>query len=393
MDPVNLSSSLSILHVTAPAEVGGLESVVRMLARGHRSMGHRVCVAGIVSPDSSARGFLDSLAGAGVEVIPIVLATRAYARERSAIARLCESLDPSVVHTHGYRSDVIDAGVARSMGIPVVTTVHGFTGGGLRNRIYERLQEHAFRRFDAVVAVSNPIARRLWGRGVPHAHVHVIPNAFDCALPVLDRGAARDVLGIPADQFVVGWVGRLSAEKGPDILVESMPALSISGVSASIVGGGPDEKGLRERAVRLGITRSIRWHGVVPAAGALFAAFDVLALSSRTEGVPITLLEAAAAGTPIVATRVGGVPDMLSDAEAILIPPGDSRSLAAAIEAVRSDPEAARSRAVAARSRIARDFALGPWLDRYESLYRTLAVERGGRAGRAGWRGKVEGAA
>jgi glycosyltransferase involved in cell wall biosynthesis len=372
----NLPSPLTILHVTAPAEVGGLESVVTMLARGHGAMGHRVCVAALVDPAGGTHSFLDALEAQDVMVAPIALPTRAYGRERDAVRRLCVQLRPDVVHTHGYRSDVVDGSVARAAGIPVVSTVHGFTGGGMRNRAYEWIQERAFRDFDAVVAVSEPIVQRLARRGIERSRIHVIPNAFDGVAAVVERATARERLGIPSGDSAIGWVGRLSEEKGPDIFVESLALLSRPLPGVSIVGGGPDEAALRERAARLGVSGSVRWHGVVRGAGALLGAFDMLVLSSRTEGVPIVLLEAAAAGTPIVATRVGGVPSMFSDEEALLVPADDPRALAAAIDAVRSDPEAARARAEAARTRLERDFAPRPWLERYEELYRSLGTGR-----------------
>jgi glycosyltransferase involved in cell wall biosynthesis len=129
-------------------------------------------------------------------------------------------------------------------------------------------------------------------------------------------------------------------------------------------------------ASRLGVSDRICWHGPVPDASTLFTAFDGLVLSSRTEGIPIVLLEAMAAGTPIVASKVGGVPDMLSDSEALLVPPEDSAALAAALDALRADPAGAAARAAAARVRLEREFALAPWLRRYEALYQSLADRR-----------------
>lgn len=389
----HLSNALIILHVTAPAEVGGLESVVRMLAHGHQRMGHRVCVAGMFPPSPPSLGdphpFLDGLAELGVEVIPIRLPTRAYMRERSAVRRLCATLKPSIVHTHGYRSDVVAGSAARAAGVPIVTTVHGFTGGGARNRLYEWIQEGAFRRFDAVVAVSRAIAERLERRGVPRERIRILPNAFDPAAGRLDRAAARRVLGIPASDFTLGWVGRLSREKGADVFLDAMAELADDTVHASILGGGPDRADLEQRAIARGIAPRLRWHGTVANAATLFAAFDAFVLSSRTEGIPIVVLEAMAAGTPIVAARVGGVPDMLSDEEAFLVPAEDPRALAAAIAALRANPDEAGRRAAAARRRLERDFALEPWLHRYEELYRSLAretprVEGGSGAGGGG---------
>lgn len=357
--------------------MGGLESVVTMLARGHASMGHRVYVAALVDPAGGTYPFLDTLESEGVVTLRIPLPGRAYMREREAIRRICRELEPDVVHTHGYRSDVVDGGVARAAGVPIVSTVHGFTGGGLRNRIYERVQERAFRSFDAVVAVSRQISERLERRGVPRERIHLIPNAFDGAASVVERATARERLGLPRDEFTAGWVGRLSAEKGPDVFIDAIARLSPPLPAGVVVGGGPEEPALRERATQLGVADRVRWLGVVPGAGALVGAFDVLVLSSRTEGIPIVLLEAATAGVPIVATRVGGVPSMFPDGEVLLVPHDDPGALAEAIDAVRSDPAAARDRASAARRRIERDFAAAPWLERHERLYRSLAGERG----------------
>src|SRR5262245_48084159 len=136
-----------ILHVLAPGTLGGLERVVRSLAVAQRESAHEVCVAPVLEPPAADHSFLRSLAGCDVVVTPIELPPRSYLRERAAVAQLCDRLHPDVVHTHGYRADVVDAAVARRRGITTVTTVHGFTGGDWKNRIYERLQRRAFRRF------------------------------------------------------------------------------------------------------------------------------------------------------------------------------------------------------------------------------------------------------
>ena len=101
--------------------------------------------------------FVRTLRDRELDVVPIDVATRGYLAERAAIASLCRRFRPDVFHTHGYRPDVVDAGVARRLGVPTVTTVHGFTGGGWKDRLYERIQRRAFRSFGAVVAVSQPL--------------------------------------------------------------------------------------------------------------------------------------------------------------------------------------------------------------------------------------------
>ena len=166
-----------IMHVVAPCEFGGLERVVQMLGAGFGSLGHEVHVVSVVTESGAAQAFHGPLSEAGVATHEIVLSARSYARERAVIAALCQRLRPDAVHTHGYRPDVVDAGVARQLGIPVITTVHGFTGGTWRNLVYEFLQRRAFRRFDAVVAVSRPLRDRLARAGVAPSRIHTLPNA------------------------------------------------------------------------------------------------------------------------------------------------------------------------------------------------------------------------
>jgi glycosyltransferase involved in cell wall biosynthesis len=363
-----------ILHVVAPGQVGGLERVVRALAGGQVTAGHRVHVAVVLHGHEGERHpFVQALEGRGVEVVPVVVGARAYRKERRAIDAICRRLAPDVVHTHGYRPDVVDAGVARRRDIPTVSTAHGFTGGGWKNRMYERLQRRAWRRFDAVVAVSQPLGVALAKAGVPETVLRVIPNAWDSAVQFLDRPLARRELGVPEGGVRIGWAGRISAEKGPDVVLDALALLrnGAAPVALSMLGDGGARSRLLARAQSLGLQQRVTWHGTVPEAARYFRAFDVFVLSSRTEGTPIVLFEAMAAGVPIVAAAVGGVPGVVSESEAWLVPPDDPRALAEAVRRVLDDAHA-KARADAARRRLEREFSLRPWLDKYESLYRSL---------------------
>src|SRR6267143_3175549 len=126
---------LTVLHVTAPAQFGGLERVVEALAGGQRRAGHAVHVALVLDGGGGDQQLAQALRRAGVAVELLPLPARAYRRERAAIAELCRRLRPAIVHTHGYRPDVVDSAIPPRHGIPVVSTVHGFTGGGWKNRV------------------------------------------------------------------------------------------------------------------------------------------------------------------------------------------------------------------------------------------------------------------
>ncbi len=371
-----------ILHVLAAGEVGGLERVVRALATGQRCAAHRVAVAVVLEPSQAEHPFVRSLERQDIEIVLIQVGPRSYRAERLAIADLCRSLRPDIVHTHGYRPDVVDSGVAQRAGIATVTTVHGFTGGGWKNWLYERLQRRAFRRFDAVVAVSQPLGDALAADGVPNSRLHVIQNAWDGTVAFLDRRSARRALGVPDEGFRIGWVGRMTHEKGPDVMLQALALLGDAPVRLSMLGDAARRHQLQRRGEVLGVGGRTTWHGTVAEAASRFPAFDVFVQSSRTEGTPIALFEAMAAGVPVVATSVGGVPHVVSPTEAILVPSDDPASLAAAVRETLCNPAAARDRANAARQRLEREFAVQPWLERYEMVYHAITRRPAATPGR-----------
>jgi glycosyltransferase involved in cell wall biosynthesis len=136
-----------------------------------------------------------------------------------------------------------------------------------------------------------------------------------------------------------------------------------------IMGDGPERATQTARASTLAIGDRVQWAGLVREAGRYFLGLDALVLSSRTEGVPMVILEAMSAGVPLVAPAVGGIPDVLTGREALLVPPERPDALAAAIRSVVEDRAAATARARAASERLARDFAEGPWLGSYDRVY------------------------
>jgi glycosyltransferase involved in cell wall biosynthesis len=359
--------------VLAPAAFGGLERVVYALSTGQRRRGHEVQVVLLLK-----MGVAEPLLGAqlrahDVSVVTVATAGRAYWTYLHRLSEHCREMDPYVIHTHGYLPDVLSRLLMRSVRAPRVSTVHGFVGGTRRGRLYEWLQCRAYRRIDAV-AVSRKLASDLVSRGVPETRVHVIPNAGVPSESPLSRDVARRRLDVSNEVFSIGWVGRVSHEKGLDVLLEALKEVCDLPVRLTIVGDGSGRGELEQLSSRGALHSVVRWAGVLPDPPGLLAAFDVLVLSSRTEGTPMTLLEAMGAGVPIVATAVGGIPDVITGEHGLLVPPEDPTALAVAIRAVYNDRAAATRRAEAARFRLNTDFSVNSWLDRYDRLYEGLAA-------------------
>jgi glycosyltransferase involved in cell wall biosynthesis len=362
---------LSIMHVAAPAHFGGLESVVRELARGQLRRGHTVSVVLVLSPEDRPHPLALALEADGVTAVPLYVGNRDYRGERRAIRALCRQHRPDILHSHGYRCDVVDGTMARSEGVRAVSTCHGFIESSWSGRLQQWLQRRALRRFDAVVAVSRAIQQRLLESGIEPERIHVVPNALATGQAALSREEARQVLALPSAP-VIGWVGRLSDEKGPDIALDAFALLGLPGVNLVFLGTGREADRLHARAATLGVSNHVIWRGSVPNAGTLLRAFDVFLLSSRTEGTPMALLEAIAAGVPVVATRVGGVPDVVDSTSAYLVESGDVDGIAAALREVLENPDASQAKAERASKFLEERFAVEPWLSSYESIYRGL---------------------
>ena len=367
-----LSKSIRVLHILAPAREGGLERVVSMLSEGQG--GDRVHIAAVLSPDDmSGHPFIARLKRANIPVTAVVTGARGYLREYRSLGNIVAQLKPDVIHTHGYRADVIGGAVARAHGVATVSTVHGFTGTGKGNRFNERVQCFALRFADAIVAVSRPLLETLRRAGVPSDRVRFIPNGFTPPARMMKRADARRTLGIPDDALTAGWVGRLSREKGADVV---LAALARSDVSwrLSMIGEGADRDRLIQQAADLGIADRVVWHGAVANAGAVLQAFDAFVLSSRTEGTPLALFEAMFARVPIVATSVGGVPDVVTSQHALLVPTQHPSAIAEALAELRRDPSAAKQRSELARDRVLKAFSAEAWLEAVEEVYRTVCA-------------------
>jgi glycosyltransferase involved in cell wall biosynthesis len=360
---------MRIVHLVAPAPVGGLERVVQILAVGQRAHGHDVTVVAIVSPGSMKHPFVRQLEEAGVAVATCEVTSRQYAREIISVRRILRELAPQVVHFHGYRCDILHLAAARSIGAIAVSTAHGSSRLGGGTAWWEWIQEKVWRRFDMVIAVSRELYSALISDGLPNDRVVLIPNAWSGRRPSVGQDEVRRRLGIRPSSCVVGFVGRLIHAKGPDQLLRAAASTDLPNVSWVIVGDGALRSSLEEQAKALGIAPRVLWVGHLDDATEVFPAFDVFALPSRTEGTPIVAFEAMAAGVPVIAFGVGGVPEVLGEGSGVVVPAEDIAGFARALEQVVAD-EGLRDRLRArADARLVSEYSPDRWIQRHLDVY------------------------
>jgi glycosyltransferase involved in cell wall biosynthesis len=364
-----MADLLKVAHVVLSLDIGGLEHVVLDLVREGQKSGQEVAVLCLERPGTLAQR-VEAL-GAAVRCV--------YKRPglKLGIARrikaVLEDLRPDVVHTHQIGALFYAGPAARRAGVPVV--VHTEHGRHFANRRTRWLGWLAARSAAKFFCVSRDIATEVLGyRIAPPRKVTVVPNGIDLnrfragekVLPV------RETLGIPAGAPVIGTVGRLNEIKRHDLLIRAFARVRRDFPQAHLllVGDGPLADELRRLAAALGVSEDVHFAGYQPRPEHYLRAMDVFALTSRSEGMPLAVLEAWAAGLPVIATRVGGLPEMTGDGTAaLLVPGGDEDALTRGLHDLLERPSFARQLAEVGRGRVETIYGLQQMALTYQDHY------------------------
>jgi glycosyltransferase involved in cell wall biosynthesis len=292
-----------------------------------------------------------------------------------------------LVHTHKYKDTILAAPAAKLCCIKhIVRTVHGLREPfkGLQNykmSFYEAIERTVHRHcVETLIGVSSQIERKYKAEGEV-SRVICIRNGIDFEGKSVqtDRWATRKDLGIDSGTCLIGTVGRLTPVKGIPYLLEAATILLRQGanVKVLVVGDGSIREDLKTHTHDLGITDNVVFLGHREDTDALLQALDVFVLPSLSEGIPMALLEAMAASRAVVASRVGGIPEIVEDGfEGFLVEPMDVNSLAERCQRLIESPDVARKMGEQARKRVERDFSATVMADRVALVYRELLMLR-----------------
>jgi glycosyltransferase involved in cell wall biosynthesis len=375
--PVSVTGRPRRVCLVTEAAGGGAGRHFLDLAEGLVARG--VNVVAIFSPTRSDASFRERRSSiGGVQFVDLPMRRAVHPLDALDLSRLISRIRNEgpfdLVHGHSSKGGALARLAARRLGIPSVYTPHAFatldpTLPFWKRRFYGQIERWLARQSSAIIAVSTDEALHARELGIEATKIHVVHNGID-SVEFPPREVVRSRLGLSPHDFVIGFVGRLVSQKGPELLIEALGRLSPHHDHAKVVmiGDGPTGPALRRRIGQLGLAPRVHMLGDVVATF-LMPAFDVFCLPSRYEGMPYVLLEALAAGLPIVAARVGGVANCVDEGDNGLIVASDNVSeLAAVLDRLASDTPL-RERYAEASARKATQFSASRMVDETLAVY------------------------
>jgi glycosyltransferase involved in cell wall biosynthesis len=378
-----IASPIRILHVADSAGWAGGETYIRTLA-GELDRGR--FALGVVVPEDGP--LVARLRAQDVPVHFVPVADRLLnPKALRALVEVFRRQRPALVQSHGARSNVYTKIAARLAGVPVVVcTVHNslfdYDVSGWRRRAYVLAERLTSPLADAIVAVSGAIAADLTRRyRIRGPRIVVVHNGIDADafVPRRSRSSVLAEIALEEGDRIIGLAGRMTPQKGHEFLLDAVARLRprFPRLRCVLAGDGPLRSELETRASALGIADRCRFIGARADVADVLSVVEIVTLPSRSEGLPFALLEAMVLGKPVVASTVGGNPEVVEEGRTgLLVPTADAPALAAAIARMLDRPHDAAAMGARGRARVCEHFPLPRTTRALEDLYLDLLGAR-----------------
>ncbi len=368
-----------VLHLRVAAGTGGgPEKTILNSPRFIKQYGYDALVAYLCPPNDPIADDLRRRADA-LECELIVIPDRGPF-DLSVVARiiwLCKKHRIDILQTHDYKSNALGLLVRCFHRCRLATTLHGWTDMSGRMPIYVRIDRWCLPKYESLICVSPDLGDECRRLGIPDERIHTVPNAIDVQQykRVVETSDAKLHLNARPGRYLIGSVGRLSPEKCFLELIETVNKLQKSGVAVDlwIAGDGPQWSVLEEKINALDCKDSIRLLGQISDPRDFYQAMDLFVLNSIREGLPNVILEAMAMETPVIATRIAGIPSLIqSGVTGQLVEPSDQRGLELAIRSSIDDSARQQRFAKNARSLIESQFSFEVRMKKIAAIYDQL---------------------
>lgn len=355
---------------------GGIETVLLNWATGLNPAHFHVHIACFANPGGTEAPFVAAAEQRGFTVSTIPWGRRKPLwKAARALARLLRTHQVDIVHAHGWYADFVCALAARLASVKTVTTAYVWFDYDWKRNLIQWLDQYVIRSFDQITAHCEQTRLATVARGIPAARVKTLISGFTAhrvTLSAAERQAERQALGAEAHHVVLVNVARLYPEKAQDMLLRSFQTIVQRCPQARlwIAGVGPLQDELTRLCTQLQLDTVVTFLGFVHDLPRLLALADIQVHPAHIEGIPLALCEGMAAALPIVASAVGGIPEIIQDGHSgRLVPPSDAAQFVAAVLDVIAHPEAGRQMGRAARRCLEQDYSLTAAVRRVEHTY------------------------
>jgi glycosyltransferase involved in cell wall biosynthesis len=371
---------MRLVHLTSSRFFGGPERQMLGLAKALPADCETLFSS--FSEGGRCDAFLDRVRQAGFAARRLRHDTPHLFAARKELSALLHEWRADALLCHGYKADLVGRSAARLAGIPVVAVSRGWTGETFKVRWYDRIDRLFLGRMDRVVCVSEGQAAKVRAAGVPDSKIRVIrnaarPDAF--RLPDATMRERMEALTPQPGRLIVLTAGRLSPDKGFNVLIDAIPAVlaRVPETRWIICGDGPQRAELEQQVSTAGLSGVVAFAGFRDDLDHWMPNTDLFVLPSFTEGLPNVLLEAHAAGVPVVATAVGGTPELIVHNETgLLVHAGDSDALADSMAHLLSDDARREAMGNAARNRVREHFTFDVQACGYLELFKEFFALR-----------------
>ena len=364
---------MKVLHIISSSGMYGAERVILNLSRRLNSSGHTAMLGIFQHSNQSENPLFDAAVAEGIASYLIPCRGQIDLSSVRALRSLVRSTGADVLHAHGYKADIYGRFAIRRREIPIVSTCHNWLDTDIATRLYGYIDRFVLRRFSSVVAVSAGVERRLIRSGIPQKRVSIIRNGVE-----VDAFRCGESLKSGNDPLIVGFAGRLSVEKGADLFLRAAAAVheKLPDVRFVIAGEGPEREGLETLMDQLSLRAFVSMLGRCDDIAAFYASLNILTSTSRTEGMPMGLLEGMASCLPIVATDVGDVSNLVHDGETgFLVPSGDLGQIENGIIKLLRDSSLRDRFGAAGRTLVAREFSAEAMTKQYLDVYKAALTD------------------
>lgn len=384
------SKKISVIQLLHTMAYGGIETIAinwwRFLNREKYDV-HMVCFA---NPGETERPFVEAAARFGIQVDKIPWnRLKPMVRSTRALVRLVRKYDVDIIHTHNVYADIVGLLAAKWTGKKSLASHYVWGDFGLRLNLLQTVNGWVLPYFDHVTAQCERTLRDTVARGIRSDRVSTLGSGIvvgDAKMSPEERVRRRAAWGATEENTVLLDVARLYPEKAQRYLLDCFRQILDHFPQARlwIAGVGPLENELRAHCSQLGLDQAVRWLGFVSDLSSLFALADIQVHPALNEGIPIALLQGMAAGMPVVASAVGGIPEILDGRQGgLLVPVNDKAAFVESVISLLKDPERARNLGTAAREYIVREQSIAHAVSELEQRYGELvrgAPLRGAKA-------------